>query len=185
MIVDVADIVQTAYVVNDLDAAMKQWLQTVRCGPFFVLREISFEGFRYRGAPGSLVISVAMAQAGSIQLELIQQHSDGPSAYRDSFPKGSSGLHHIGLFTNDFDQEMARLQALNCPLAHEAHFGDERGNVRFGYVDTRAVLGCMLEYVEDRPLIREICATVANAARDWDGTNPMRPFAPVPRDGRQ
>jgi Glyoxalase/Bleomycin resistance protein/Dioxygenase superfamily len=182
MIVDVANINQAAYVVDDLDTAMEHWLKAAGCGPFFVIRKVSFEGFRYRGAPGSLVISVGMAQAGAIQIELIQQHSDGPSAYRDTFPNGGTGLHHIGLFTDEFDQEIERLRSLGSPLAHEAHFGDARGRVRFGYIDTRAAIGCMLEYVEDKPLIREICATVANAARDWDGSNPIRSFEPVAPD---
>ena len=40
-------------------------------------------------------MSCAFAQAGPMQIELIEQHTDGPSVYRDMFPAGTGGFHHL------------------------------------------------------------------------------------------
>ena len=173
MVLDLNNFVQIAYVVDDLDDAMLRWLDVAKCGPFFALRRITIEDFEYRGVRGHAHdISVAMAQAGPVMIELIQQHNDEPSAYRDSFPEGSSGLHHLCSFTQDFDGELERLRLGGYPVAHRGRFGD----IRLAYVDTREALGFMIEYVDDSAEIRAMYATVAAAAVDWDGTNPIRSF---------
>lgn len=165
-------VVQIAYVVDDLDVSMGHWLQTGKTGPFFVNRHIAVEDFVYRGTKGfAHDISVGMAQAGEVMIELIQQHNPEPSAYRDVFPDGGNGFHHLYSFA-DFDSEMERLKAAGHAVAHSGRLG----NIRFAYVDTREALGGMTECCDDVPELRALYATVAGAAENWDGSDPIRSF---------
>jgi hypothetical protein len=134
------------YVVPDLEAAMAQWAQVLGAGPFTRLPHVAVENGRYRGAPTEVDISVATAELGVIQLELIEQHDDVPSCYRDLFERGNGGLHHVAVRTTAYDDELARYERLGCARAFE---GSYRGT-RFVYVDTSPALGIMVELVEAR-----------------------------------
>lgn len=161
---------QMAWVVDDLEAAVRRWVESSNVGPFYVIAHAKVERVRYRGVPAQLDFSGALAQAGDIQIELIQQHNDGPSAYRDVFPKGAQGFHHMCTFVDDFDAEIARYAARGAVAAVDGAFGD----MRFAYLDTRADLGHMTEIIEDRASIRDVFKIVADAAADWDGRDPIR-----------
>lgn len=161
---------QAAWIVNDLDAAMRHWIETMRVGPFFVIPHPAVENARYRGTPTTIDFSGALAQAGPFQIELIQQHSVGPSAYRDTFAPGEEGFHHMCTFVADIDAEIEHYRGLDAALAFEGSFGD----MRFAYIDTRATNRCMTEIIEDRASIREIFKLVADAAVDWNGKDPIR-----------
>ena len=75
---------QSAFVVENLEAACHQWSNNFGIGPFFIkdYRPGTFDQVIYRGAPADLSMRVALAQAGTIQIELIEP-GQGPSAYRD------------------------------------------------------------------------------------------------------
>lgn len=47
---------------------------------------------------------------GSIQLELLQQHCDNPSACWRCAPPGRPGLQHLTWFADDLDREGERLR---------------------------------------------------------------------------
>ena len=132
-------VVQNAYVVEDLDAAMARWTTVFGAGPFFANRDIRIDDARYRGEPTRLRFAGAIAQAGDVQIELIQQLDDSPSCYRDLYPAGSEGFHHIAVFVDDLDADIARYEALGAPVAFS---GVSRG-MRFAYVDTSPMLGIM------------------------------------------
>src|SRR5687768_5771592 len=101
---------QVAWVVDDLEAAMQRWLKTTRVGPFFVNAHIDPGPVLYRGRPTGVDYSVALAQAGAIQIELIEQHNDEPSVYQEHGPGGAGGVHHMACFAPDFDAEVAHLR---------------------------------------------------------------------------
>ena len=143
---DNTSITQVGYVVTDLDAAMERWTTTVGAGPFERLNHVKVVDGLYRGTPTDVDISVAIAEVGGIQLELIEQHNDVPSCYRDLFPAGGEGLHHVAVQPEDFDAEVARYEALGCPQA----FGGLYEGGRFVYMDTSSQLGIMVELVERR-----------------------------------
>ncbi|GAB4142558.1 MAG: VOC family protein [Sphingomonadales bacterium] len=162
--------IQTAFVVDDIDAAMHHWLKTYNTGPFYIMRHAQIEDLRYRGKPGQVDASFAMAQAGGIQIELCAQHNDGPSAYRDTFPKGQEGFHHMCSVTLDYDAEMAHFRALGFEPAMEGRFGE----MRFSYLDTRKAFGFMTEVIEEWEPVRAVHQQVADAAQNWDGSDPIR-----------
>ncbi len=123
-----------------------------------------------RSEPTEFAFAGAIAQAGDVQIELLQTLDDQLSCYRDLYPAGTEGIHHVGIFADDFDAEIGRYEDLGFEVA----FTRVSRGMRFGYVDTSAALGFMVELLEDVPAVRGRFATIAEAARDWDGTDPIR-----------
>lgn len=161
---------QAAWVVPDLEAAMLRWATISRVGPFYVNRDVQMEQARYRGQPTNIPVRLAIAQAGGVQIELIEQLDDTPSVYRDSVPRGQEGFHHMAAFVDDVEAEIARYAATGAELAYDGYFGD----VRIGYVDTRKHLGFMVELFDHKPGMDALFARVAEEARGWDGGDPIR-----------
>ncbi len=138
------DITQMGYVVPDLAAAMAQWTEILRVGPFTVLPRIVIDQPLYRGEPTDVEIEVATAEAGNVQIELIEQKNAVPSCYRDLFEAGSGGLHHVAVHAADYDAEVARYAEMGFPTA----FCGAYQGIRFAYMDTSPSLGIMVEVVE-------------------------------------
>lgn len=92
---------QIAFVVGDIDAAMRQWTRVLGIGPFHVKRRLTFDPFRYRGeAAPSPTVSIALANSGALQVELIEQHCESPSIYRDYTVASGFGLQHVAAWTD-------------------------------------------------------------------------------------
>jgi hypothetical protein len=161
---------QASWVVPSAEAAAALWTRTMGIGPFFLFADVEVDDFRYRGAPSRYGCRVAIAQAGDMQIELIEQPHDLPSAYRDLVPAGRSGFHHVGLFAEDFDRELAAYEALGFARAAEGRVGA----MRFAYVDTSPAIGCMVELLAEDAAMRAAFAGIATAARGWDGERPLR-----------
>ncbi len=169
-------VMQVAFVVEDIERAVDAWVRTTGIGPFFLVPHIELADFEYRAKKGSgLDFSVAIAQSGGVQIELIQQHCDSPSAYRDTVMKGSEGFHHLCIYTDDYDATRQRYVDQGFAVAVDGLFGD----MRFCYVDTSRSIGCMMEIVEEHPLETDFFTRIAEAAATWDGKiEPLRPGFP-------
>ena len=140
-------------------------------GPFFIMRGVRPENGLYRGQPAELEMHLAFAQAGPMQIELIQPVSPGPSVYRDTYPVGhAGGPHHLCAFVDDLAAEEAHFRAQGVAVGYTAGYGD----LRFGYYDTRAQLGCFTELMTPDPAIVGLFQSFADAAVDWDGSDPVR-----------
>jgi hypothetical protein len=167
------DFFQMAWVVDDLKVAMQEWVDGMGGGPFYFRECIQPDQVMYRGEPAALEISVATAMIGRTQIELIQQLNDGPSAYRDVYPTGVGGLHHIGGFSDDLDRDIEEYRKSGVAIANQG----STGGMRWVYFDTRASIGCMTELLDRRhaaSLERRIRMATA-VAESWDGTDPFRP----------
>ena len=70
-------IAQIGYVVRDIDAAMDKWVKH-GVGPWFYVDRVQTDYFRYRGVDSDMQMSVALANSGDVQLELIQPRNDAP-----------------------------------------------------------------------------------------------------------
>ncbi len=161
---------QNAWVVDDLESACMKWVREMGVGPFFVTEyDGVFEDMTYRGEPAPLNMAVALAQAGNVQIELIQPRVER-CAYRDSVPAGQMGFHHMCVWTHDIEADTAYFDALGYAAANAGRVGD----THFAYFDTRPLMGCMLEVVTQNEGIVARFAQIADAARNWDGLHPLR-----------
>lgn len=162
---------QNAWVVDDAEATAMRWVNEMGVGPFYFTEYVDhFKDVMYRGEPSELSMIVGLAQAGPVQIELIQPTSDKPCAYRDSVAPGTDGFHHMCLWSHDIDADTGYYEKLGYPAVTTA----DAGHVRFAYFDARPFMGCMLEVVEQKPAIIENFQSIADAAVDWDGSRPIR-----------
>lgn len=166
-------VMQVAFMVDDLEAAALSWIRTTGIGPFLTVPHVQLAEYDYRGSKASgLDFSVALAQSGGVQIELVQQHCDSPSAYRDTIAKGAQGFHHLAIYTDRYDETYRSYIDQGFVRAVGGMFG----KLRFSYIDTSAVIGCMIELVEEDADQSAFFQRVAAAAQGWDGaTDPIRP----------
>jgi len=73
---------------------MRHWVEVCGVGPWFYAEQLSLDEFRYKGRRYDLKVSIALANSGEVQLELIQQRDDAPSLYRDFLAAGHEGMQH-------------------------------------------------------------------------------------------
>ena len=162
--------VQIAYHVPDPAEAARELATRRGWGPFFLIEHIPLTHCLYRGEPAAFDHSSAYGQAGDVMIELITQHNDGPSALRDSFAPSERGVHHVACFVDDLGAALTAQSASGYAIALEAMTANGTG---FAMVDTRAELGHMLELYE-RARLAPFYAMVREAARGWDGSEPVR-----------
>jgi hypothetical protein len=166
------EIRQNGYVVRDIEAAMKHWTERLGVGPFFYFDRVPIEEFRYRGEPSPLEVSIALANSGALQIELIQQRNDAPSMYRDFLarePRG--GLQHVSYWTPTFDADFDRLAEAGYVVGQSGQIG--KGG-RFVYFDTEADPGTVVELSEISGGKGHFFEKIASEARSWDGSEPVR-----------
>lgn len=159
---------QIAAVTEDLIGACWRWTKVFGVGPFHVLPKRTGV-VRYRGTETQLEMQLAIAQAGPVQIELIQQTSDTPSIYREIYPSGG-GLHHLCTITRDFDVTKTYYEA----LGYECVALIDGGAMRVGYFDTFADFGFITEVVEHESGFVAHLTAIAATCRDWDGRDPVR-----------
>jgi methylmalonyl-CoA/ethylmalonyl-CoA epimerase len=165
-------IVQTAYVVENLDRAIDHWTTTVGAGPFFVLRGYDqMENLVYRGNKGYFNCDFAFGQAGGVQIELIQINSDAPNVFAELSPQGArSGFHHVAMFPKDLEAAIAAYRQKGCEPIMRGNFG----TTPIAFIDTRPLLGFMVELYPATADMRAMYQTVADAAKHWDRVEKTR-----------
>ncbi len=166
----IGPIMQNGFVVPDWREAAMHWAKTLGVGPFFVVERVEFAELRYRGESTSIDMSVAIAYAGELQIELVQQHDDTPSIYTDFLGSNAPGLQHVGALTDDLDRALDA-NALRSKIVQD---GITAAGQRFAYVDTVLHNGTMLEIVETDAGMLKAFDYMKNAARNWDGKEPIR-----------
>jgi len=146
---------QQAYLVNDLETAIRKWNALYGAGPFVVVPHHKTERFTYRGTNQEADVSYAFGYLGDTMIQFIEQHDDTPSIYRDMYNKGEEGFHHVGVLVHDWEAERRRMLDMGFEIACEL-WAD---NVNAAYFDTRSVNGAFTELHGDPPHILGSFAT--------------------------
>jgi catechol 2,3-dioxygenase-like lactoylglutathione lyase family enzyme len=168
---------QIAFVVRDLDATLRYWTGTLGVGPFFLLRDVVPENHRYHGAPAPAPRgTIALGNSGDLQVELIQTHDDHPSVWRDFLAAGGEGFHHVSAWSTreEYDRTLARARAAGLAVAQEGSIPGS--GIRFAYFATDTAPGGLIYELADilEPAVYPLVQLVADAARTWDGKDPVR-----------
>ena len=164
-------IAQVGYVVKDIDAAMAHWVN-LGVGPWFYVDDVEMDFFRYRGVDSDLKMSVAVANSGDVQLELIQPRNDAPSAYKDFLDSGHEGAQHLSYWTEDFQGLYDKALAAGFTVLQEGSIGGETG--RFAYFDTEHEQGTVIEISGITGPKGQMFAYIRETAANWDGSDPIR-----------
>lgn len=171
---DVGPVMQLAWVVRDLEAAIDHWTRVMRVGPFFLFEHVPFSEMVFRGAPSPVDMSAAIAYSGELQIELIEQHNAAASVYTEFTRAGRTGMHHLAVMTDAMPASTERLAADGLVLVQQ---GQAAQGMRFAYFETNAEPGCLLELIERSPGIEEVFGWMRASARTWDGRQPIARFA--------
>lgn len=166
-------VIQTAYVVKDIQQSMKEWIDKLKVGPWFLLPEFAGMDPLYRGKPSSAVCSLAMSFAGHMMIELIQTLDGAPSVYKELIDKRGYGFHHWGLATSNFDRDVKRYEAGGAELAF---FARVPSGGRVAYMDTTAHLPGMTELIELGASFDPVFSRMYRSTIGWDGSDPIRSF---------
>ena len=164
------DIAQIGYVVPDIEASMHHWIGN-GVGPWFYVDRVDTDFFRYRGVDSPLEMSVAVANSGDIQIELIQQRNDASSMYRDFLAAGHVGAQHVAYWSTDYQALFDRAIGAGYVLGQEGSIGGPQG--RFAYFEHELDPGTVIEISDVSGPKGELFAFVRAAARDWDGNDPI------------
>ncbi len=151
---------QLGYIVTDIHAAMRQWLEGPGVGPFYYLEN-----------------NGALAQSGGVQIELVQLRDDSPSFFHTFVGKFGEGLHHVAFWTQHFDAGVAAALARGYVELHRGTSLPGTPDSRFAYFDRGSTDGTAIEISERGVDKRALFDAIAHAAEGWDGTEPVRDMA--------
>lgn len=165
-------VAQNGYVVRDIRAAMDHWVNVLGVGPWFYVERVKTDYFRYHGEDSPLEMSVAVANSGDLQIELIQQLNDAPSMYKDFLDAGREGLQHVAYWTKDYQAIYDRALAEGLKIGHEGQIGGPSG--RFSYFETELHPGSVVELSDISGPKGVFFEFVRKSALGWDGSNPIR-----------
>jgi hypothetical protein len=162
---------QTSYTVEDIEAAIGTWSRQLGVGPWFLRGPFTPATALYRRRPTEMSISLALSFSGRLQIELIQQHNDAASVYRETIAKRGYGFHHWGVGTEQFDAKAEDYAA----RGYEQVFSDVTpAGTRVAYFDTTRDLPGMVELIEINATQEQRYARMYAAALAWDGQDPIR-----------
>ena len=168
---------QLGYVVADLDAAMRFWIDAFNVGPFVVFEEaLGDRRFMHRGRQSDVKMSIAFSYFGDVQIEFISQSNDAPSTYTEFLAGGrAGGLHHLGFWPKDYPEACRELERLGFIEVTSVEMPDGTKNV--SYFEGPAHLGTMVEVVPYTPARAKYFGSIRAMADNWDGTRPIRRYA--------
>ena len=165
---------QNGYVVRHIEAAMKHWIEVMGVGPWFYIEDVKTDWFKHRGVASDVKMSIALANSGDLQIELIQQRNDAPSMYKEFIDAGLEGLQHMSYWTHDYQGLYDKALSLGYVVGHEGAIGGEKG--RFAYFDTQAHPGTVVEISDISGTKGRTFEHIRKVAEGWDGSNPIRTF---------
>jgi hypothetical protein len=164
---------QIGYVVRDLEDAIDEWL-ALGVGPWLTLLDQHLVGCVHRGNPSEPTISMAFANSGDLQVELIQQLDGTPSIYTEFTDAGREGFHQLAWWAEDYDNVASKAHAAGWD---EVWSGDGNGAARFAYFEGAALPATVVEVMELNDSTRWLADSVRTAADEWDGRDrPVRPL---------
>ena len=166
-------VIQVAFIVEDIRAAMPLFSEQFRVGPWFLIEHFEFDWVKYRGSATALDISICLGYSGSMMFELIEQHCDTPSVYQETRQQRGFGFHHLAVATAPdlYDQVLADYQDQGATLALEAAV---KVGGRAAYLDFGALLPGMIELIEVTPTVEALFSHVKQPSIGWDGEDVIR-----------
>jgi len=164
---------QNGYIVRDIDAAMKHWVEVMGVGPWYYIDRVQTDWFQHRGVDSAMEMSIALANSGDLQIELIQPRNDAPSMYKEFLDAGHEGLQHVAYWSKDYQALYDEALRLGYKIGHEGQIGGEQG--RFAYLDTEAHPGTVIEISDISGRKGAFFDHIRDVSASWDGSNPIRP----------
>ncbi|MBP6381451.1 MAG: VOC family protein [Pseudomonadales bacterium] len=163
-------IMQWGFLVKDIDAAMKSWVEHFGVGPWWGYRNVRLQS-EFRGAHTEVLMHVGLAYQNGVQIELIQQVNGVISPYRFFYDTDKAQtLHQLSYIVPDLDAALARAAAAGL----REHGVMRNDLARYVYLEHPAMEGLVVELMQSDPdYVAGFKACAAEAA-SWNGSNPCR-----------
>jgi methylmalonyl-CoA/ethylmalonyl-CoA epimerase len=135
-------IMQIAYVVRDLEAAMKRHVEVCGIGPWsiYTFTPEKVQDYVYRGRPATHTCLIAVAWQDRIQVELMQPLT-GYSIYDEFLDAKGEGLHHVKMFHADCRKAVEDYAKRGYPVIQSGRFDEDEHY----YLDTEKDFGYIIE----------------------------------------
>ncbi|MDA8253115.1 MAG: VOC family protein [Rhodospirillales bacterium] len=135
-------VIQVAYVVRDIDAAMQRHWEVCGIGPWsvYTFEAPKVRDYIYRGRPATHSCLIAVAWTDKMQVELMQPVR-GRSIYDEHLERRGEGLHHIKLYHADCARAVAEYAARGYPVIQSGRFDEDEHY----YLDTEKDFGYIIE----------------------------------------
>ncbi len=121
---------QIGIVVKDINRAV-QLYESMGFGPFHELpRTIKVTERFLHGKPTQLKVEIRIAQAGPMEIELIQP-VEGNSIWQEFLDSKGEGFNHMRCMVDDLDTEAARMEEQGFPMVYRSKFASGGGAAYF------------------------------------------------------
>jgi methylmalonyl-CoA/ethylmalonyl-CoA epimerase len=165
-------VIQHAFVVPDMDAALAYWIDVMGVGPFYRVDDATYKSALYRNAPSSPKYAVAIAYWGDSQIELVSPTSDSPSIYKEFLDDGHDGLlHHMCVTVENMADFKHGLDSSKFETLAELALEPE-GHVL--YLRGEGQRWPLIEVGQFPTVIFDLFDQVKSASLGWDGSDPIR-----------
>jgi Glyoxalase/Bleomycin resistance protein/Dioxygenase superfamily len=162
-----------AYVVDDIEATVKQMVDQLGAGPFFLVERVPLENVLSQGEPAEFVHNSAFGQSGGSAIELIDAVSLAPERVEKRFAAPHPRIHHFGYAVPE--AEVAGLRSSLDERGLPEYLSSELGEVASTLHDGSVALGHDIEIHVDSEALRDFFGMVRGGAEGWDGSEPLRP----------
>ncbi|MER8387118.1 VOC family protein [Mesorhizobium sp. M1380] len=170
---------QLGFMVDDVKAAAISWGEKCGVGPFYFFDTAPYE-ILYRGKESAPVVTLAFAYMGTTQVELISQHDSAPSVYADFKKNKGEGLIHMGRFVPNPKSDSGVVARRGCEMLQFNWDGDHAEDCV--YYETVSHPGALVEFIKATPARTARAELMQRLAREWNGSDPYRPFARLQDD---
>jgi hypothetical protein len=163
-----------AFVAPDFDVAVQRLLKS-GVGPVFTMRRIR-PAARFRGARHDPLISAAFAYSGGIQMEVVCQHDETPSAYLEFIKRHpAGGFQHTAYFCDTFQNALAGAEAKGQAFEVVQEFIEPVSGVAYEvYVEPKGGVDPLLAQLMIHGPMEPFFAEMERISATWDGTEPER-----------
>lgn len=163
---------QLGFVVRDLEAAMRHWIDVFGVGPFICMEKGTSQPAAttyLRGKPVVVELKLAFGFMGDVQIELIQQRNDAPSPYTEFLGEGREGLQHFGFSADNHAKAVKQVVAAGYERVYEIGLAGQDDPII--YFSSPKLYGPMLEIVPAK--WRKAREAVRKACDEWTGGDPI------------
>ena len=143
--IKIGEINQIGIVVKNLQKTTDNYWTIFGIGPWQIVRMEPpiLNDVTLRGKTVNATMLAAIAQSGSIQLELIQP-LEGPSIWKEFLEEKGGGLHHVQSHIQNPKVTLAAFKEIGVDVLMSGRIG----NNIFYYMDTQPLLGIILEIID-------------------------------------
>lgn len=164
-------VMQTAFITDDIHRSMEEMTALLNIGPWFLFENFELHDLHYRGQPTDFQVTIALANSGHMQFELILPLDDKPSPYKEVREERGLGFHHYGMAAVDFD---AACESYTGKGFEQVLYGAAGVGARVAYFDALDPAYGMIEVIEIKPEVEALWTMTHHASVGWDGQDPVR-----------